>query len=390
MNKKDIANIRKQLKIDNELLKIKEIFTVYVKKESGEIYHYESQPFSMLEMQPQELYINNFKKILTGNLDAKLFELKFKTGINDSMQDILYKGLNVSSVADWKDEMLKVVERMFAESAYTYDVVVTFAQGEYRKPKKKRSKESDEGGNDEVFANQFILSSINKTDQPKKALMFDYTEKEFKSNSVLDPIINLTSPLTGFMFPAFNNNSADVNHILYSAGKTNHPDSRFIDEVLDCEEIITAQEDKESFEKILKKVIGKKVDSTTIANVYEQINKMVVESEDGEDTDAPMLDVEDIERILQESGVKGVDSETVEHAFKDIVDHEGYELKSSSLIPNYTSKSIKINTKIANVAVSPKELKHVKHITHNGKRCLLIEIDEDAYVEGFELKSESM
>jgi hypothetical protein len=39
VNKKDIANIRKQFKLDNHFMNIREIFNVYVKKESGEIYH---------------------------------------------------------------------------------------------------------------------------------------------------------------------------------------------------------------------------------------------------------------------------------------------------------------------------------------------------------------
>src|SRR3954464_264778 len=45
MNKKDIANIRKQFKLNNHLMNLREIFNVYVKKESGEIYHQVSQPF---------------------------------------------------------------------------------------------------------------------------------------------------------------------------------------------------------------------------------------------------------------------------------------------------------------------------------------------------------
>ena len=127
------------------------------------------------------------------------------------------------------------------------------------------------------------LCSLNKTDQPKKALLFDYIEKEFKSNNAFDPIINLTSPLSGFLFPAFNDNSADVNHILYCAGKANQPNGTFIEEVLNCEEIITAEEDKDSFEQILKNVMGEEVDSRVISNVYEEIDKMVQENEESEE-----------------------------------------------------------------------------------------------------------
>ena len=74
-------------------MKIREIFNVYVKKESGEIYHQVSQPFQMLEQEAQELFLTNFKKVLTGNLDTKLFELKFKQDVEDSTQRILFEGL---------------------------------------------------------------------------------------------------------------------------------------------------------------------------------------------------------------------------------------------------------------------------------------------------------
>jgi len=43
MNKKDIAEIRRQFKKNNDLLKINEIFNVYVMKESSEIY-FQVQP----------------------------------------------------------------------------------------------------------------------------------------------------------------------------------------------------------------------------------------------------------------------------------------------------------------------------------------------------------
>ena len=94
--------------------------------------------------------------------------------------------------------MLQIVGKMFAHTVYEFDTVVTFIRGEYRKATRKRDLESEEGGNDEVYSSQFILCSLNKTDQPKKALLFDYIEKEFKSNNAVDPIINLASHCQAF------------------------------------------------------------------------------------------------------------------------------------------------------------------------------------------------
>ena len=97
LNKKDIANIRKQFKLDNYRMNIREIFNVYVKKESGEIYHHVSQPFQMLEQETQELFLANFKKVLTGNLDTKLFELKFRRDVEDGTQRILFEGIHADN-----------------------------------------------------------------------------------------------------------------------------------------------------------------------------------------------------------------------------------------------------------------------------------------------------
>jgi hypothetical protein len=365
-------------------MQIREILNVYVQKESGEIYHSVISPFEILDQESQELFLINFKKVLTGQLDAKLFELKFKRDAEDSTQIILFDGLQAATTDDWIDQMHQIVGKMFAHTVYEFDTVVTFIRGEYNKATKKRDHESEEGGDDEVYSNQFILCSLNKTDQPKRALVFDYVEREFRSNNAFDPIINLASPMSGFLFPAFNDNAADVNHILYCAGKANQPDETFMEEVLNCEEIITALEEKDSFEIILNKVIGDKVESQVISKVYEEIDRVVQESKENEESDAPMLDSRDIERILTVSGVENVDTAKVEHAFKAILDDEKHELKASSLLP----KTIKIETKVANLSLSPTDLKHVKYIMFQGKRCLMLEIDEDVVVEGFTLESE--
>nr|WP_295971698.1 DUF4317 domain-containing protein [uncultured Bacillus sp.] len=386
MNKKEIANIRTQFKLNNYRMNIREILNVYVQKESGEIYHHICQPFQLLEHETQELFLANFKKVLTGQLDSKLFELKFKRDVEDSTQIMLFEGIQERTAEAWIEDMLQIVEKMFAHAVYEFDTVVTFIRGEYRKPTRRRDPDSEEGGDDEVFSSQFILCSLNKTDQPKKALLFDFIEKEFKPNTVIDPIIKLDAPLSGFLFPAFNDNSADVNHILYCAGKANQPDYSFIEEVLNCEEIMTAADDKDCFEQILINVIGDEVESRIISNVYEEIDKIVQENEENKERESPMLDYKDIGRILEVSGVENIDTAKVEHAFKAVVDDEKYEFKASSVVP----KNIKIKTNVANVSISSKDLKNIRYITYEGKRCLLVEIDEDVVIEGFRLESETL
>src|SRR5690606_25882126 len=105
--------------------------------------------------------------------------------------------------------------------------------------------------------------------------------------------------------------------------------------------------------------------------------------------ETPKLDYKDVERVLKMSGVEDVNSDKVEMAFKTVIDDEKYELKASSIVPKYTSKSIKISTKVANISISPKDLRYVKQVNFNGKHCLLIEVDEETEIEGFTLIEEA-
>lgn len=388
MNKKDIAHIRRQFKSHNDQLTISDIFQVYIRKESSEIYHEESQPFPMLEEEKQELLFNNFKKVLTGRLDVKLFDVKFQTDGEELTQHILHEGLTTDDVEQWKEEMRLIVEKMFADLHYEFDIVLTFIRGKYAAPRKRNSSESEVSDWDEVYALPFILCTMNKTEQPKNTLTFDYVEKEFKSNVVVDPVVNLASPIGGFLYPTFTEQGADVNYVLYAAGKANQPDLHFIEHVLNGEDVTTALEDKAIFEEIVKEVVGEEVATRTLANVYEEINRLIDEEEEAEE-EAPTLDYRDVGQLLTVSGVADVDVEKVEHAFKTVLNDESHELKATSIMPNYTSKSIKINTKVANISISPQDLKYVKQVHVDGKRCLLIEVDEDMMIDGFRLIPEA-
>ncbi|MBD8070747.1 DUF4317 domain-containing protein [Bacillus sp. PS06] len=386
MNKKDIAHIRKQFKINNDLLKISDIFNVYIMKETSEIYHHQSQPFEMLDQDQQELFMTNFKKLLAGQLDEKLFELKFQRDVENNSQLILHQGLLTSEIDDWIEQMLKIVEKMLLNRQYEKDIVVTFIKAEYLKPTKRRNEEAEQSERDTVYSHPFILCSINNTQEPKKELLFDYVQREFKYNFVVDPIINLNAPIGGFLFPCFSDHAADVNHILYSAGKVHEPDHQFIEDVLNGEETMTAMDDKIVFEEIIKDVTGDQLNTSTLTNVYEEIHRMIVENEEEEQ---PTLATKDVERVLKMSGIEDVNQEKVESAFQKIIDDDKYEIKAASVVPKFSSKSIKISTKIANISISPPDLRYVKQVQFSGKRYLMIEVEEDTVIEGFTMIPEA-
>lgn len=382
MNKKDIASIRKQFKPDNEYMNIREVFNVYVQKETGDIFHHVSTPFEMLERETQDLFYDNFKKVLTGRVNEKLFPLKFNREIEENTQHLLFQSLKTTDSEGWQEQMLSLVERMSETIVYDFDTVVTFIRGEYRAPTSKRNLESNEGGNDQVYANPFILCSVNQTTFPQPALVFDYIEKEFKAHSDVDPVINLKKPLSGFLYPTFEDHAPNVNHVLYSAKKANEPDERFIEDILHCTEATTAMEEKDGFELIVSRVADDKVDSTMLSNIYEEIGTILQANEEEEEEESPVLDYHDVEHILTTSGIEGVDTEKVKDSFQTILQNEAHQFKAESLLP----KKVKIKTEVATISLPPQFLKNMKYINHEGRKCLLLEVNEGIEVEGFQLE----
>ncbi|MEX3625434.1 DUF4317 family protein [Viridibacillus arvi] len=386
MNKKDIASVRKEFKSESFKLRIKDIFTVYVQKEKSEIFHKEYNYFSMLEAEQQVLYLQNFKKVLSGNLAEKLFEVKFNKSIKNNAQDILFEGVKCDSDR-FQELMLELVKRNIDEDQYNEDMIFTFIRAEYYMAvnKKKKGKDKEE---EKSAKENFIFFSLNKTTSPKKALLFDYTRKEFKSNLVLDAMINLTTPIQGFMFPTIQQGATvDINRVLYSTGKKNLPDRYFISKVLNGDtEIETADNETIYFNEILIKALGGKTNPKVISNVFYRLNRIVEseKEEESRDDEPVMLDYKDITNILISSGVT-VESEDIKEIFKEVVADEKYEFKAENLL---SQNRIDINSRPVKLSVDAQDLQKVRQILHNGKLCLMIEIDQNIEVNGLTIETE--
>lgn len=389
MNKKELADIRKEFKLDSGMMKIQEIYSVYLKKDNVQIdyepvIHSEFTFFDRMDMDKKELFLGNFKKILTGAIDTKIFDLDFQNlEQDDNTQNILNSALKTSDKNEIQSYINKLIKKIAANYKYETDVVVTFIKAEYWLGSSHRNIEADESIDDAVQAFNFILSSVNKIDVPKRTLKFDYTDKEFKANSTLDSVINLNAPLEGFMFPSLTDGYSDVNKILYYASKPKELSVAFIENVLNCGFKFTAEDEKNCFGDILKSVIGDKIKPELMQDIYVNIHELSEQVEEGE---SPILGIEDVKNILNNCGAEILCD--IETAFEETCGSK-YDFKINNIVPEFNSKSIKITSEIANITLTPKDLNSIKQVKNKeGRRCLLIEIDEDIIIEGFKLETE--
>jgi len=389
MNKKELADIRKEFKLDSGMMKIQEIYSVYLKKDNVQIdfepvIHSEFDFFDRMDMDKKELFLGNFKKVLTGALDTKIFELDFENiEEENNTQKLLGSSLKANNKDEIQSSLNKLIEKITANYKYDTDVVITFIKAEYWLGSNHRNLDADESIDDAVQAFNFILSSVNKIDIPKRTLKYDYNDKEFKANSALDTVINLNAPLEGFMFPSLTNGYSDINKILYYASKPKELNISFVENVLNCGFKFTAEDERNCFSDILKSIIGDKIKPELMQDIYVNIHELAEQADEGE---SPILGIVDIKNILKNCGAEIVYD--IDTAFEETCGIK-YDFKINNIVPEFNSKSIKITSDIANITLTPKDLNSVKQVKNKeGRRCLLIEIDEDIVIEGFLLETE--
>lgn len=386
MNRNDVASIRKEFKLDNTKLKVGDVISIYVKGDLKQIIGTEKEYFDRMDSEKQELYIKNFKKLLTGPLDSKVFGLEFsdnKLGQNPTQKSFI----ETLKSSDFMDQVEEIALQIIENCNYQGDYMVSFIRGELYKPMKKETREDESGLDDVVFSFEFFMGSVNPVTIPKTALKFDFEGKIFKADIPMDVTINLTAPLDGFMFPSWSDNSTDVNKVVYYSNKANDPNIEFFTKVLGCELHTTAQTEKAQFLEIVQEIAGKEIEPEKIARIYESVNTILERNEEEENPEVPSVGLKDVEKILQASGVEN--TEGLETAFMKITGTEKYEFKASNIIPNFTGKSIKIENNSVSISVNPQDLKNIKQVKKDGRRYLLIEIEETANLEGFELSTET-
>lgn len=382
MNKKELASFKKEFKADSYKLKLKEMYCIYLKKDNLSVIHSEKTYFEALDTETQELYLNNFKKLLSGSMDTKLFELDF-TPMEDELnsQKLLYTALEKDE--ELFDNLDKLIGKLGENYKYDADVVISFIKGEYYQAVGKKG-DDDSSAEDTMHAFKFIMGSINKVETPKKTLLFDYENQKLRANSSLDIMININAPLEGFTFPALTNGCADVNKVLYYTGMPKDKNISFIEEVLNCKATLSAIEEKDSFTAILSSVTGGKTTPAQMQEIYEAIQE---KAEAAEEEETPSIGVKDLKNILEAKNIEL--KEEVNLAFEEVLATSEHEFKIQNILPKFSAKSVKLTNESTDIIISPKDLSMIKQVKDkDGNKCLLIKLDEDMVIDGISLDTE--
>ena len=363
MNKKETAEIKKNFSDKSGFFIMERVLTGFIDAEKNLRCHTVNSCLTM-PVEEHDVYDETLKKVLNTNVGKSFLEYEFPNEAYEEgkPQEILYSLLK----SELKDEAAceTFLNHIANNIAYEGPFAVITAYCVYTVRRKDKNDEYAEG-EDELY--KYLLTAICPVNTGSDGFIFDSFNNEI-SKKINTELIISKAPSDGFLYPVFSNRSPDVNHVMYYTRAASKPNVSVVEDVLGCTFVMSAENEKSSFQSILKTVVGDDLDYMVIKSVNEKLQEVADENKD--DTDRTVLDDIKLRDILTDIGVPQERVEMVEPVFDKVCNKT--PLTVSNLVENKTvlaAPGITVNIK-------PSAADKVRTSVVDGRRCLLIDIDD--------------
>lgn len=372
MNKKEIAEIKKQF--TQERCAITRICGCYVDGEKNKKTELK-EAFLSLPEEEMFKYFAIFRKALSGTVGKNLLTMEFPLASEEAggTQDFLMQ-LRASSLKD--ENLLEEFYDRIIENYYSVEnYLILLIHAVYDIPGKSSDGEEMFDASDEVY--DHILCCICPVTLSKPGLSYDEESNAFHTR-ICDRVVNM--PDIGFLFPAFHDRSTDVHSLLYYAAKPEELRMEFVEPVLGCNLPLSAGDQKETFQTIVEETLGDACDYEVVKNIHEKLNEMIEEKKD--EPDPVVLDRAEVKRLLEYSGVEEEKLSSFEEKYEEAAGTDTCFVASN--VAN--TRQFEIKTPDVVVKVSPDRMDLVETKVINGRKCLVISLDNSVEVNGITVR----
>lgn len=316
-------------------------------------------------------YFELLRKTLSGSLGKNLLNLDFPLASEQ-------EGGTQAALLALRDSKLKddaLIEEFYDRIINTYEYVgnylILLIHDAYDVPGKTTDGLTMDDASDTVF--EYIMCCICPVNLSKPGLSYDNINNEFH-NRIRDWVVEM--PETGFLFPSFNDRATDIHSTLFYSKNPEEAHSEFVENILGCTMPLSAGTQKEAFQALIEETLGDEVEYEVVKNIHENLTEMI---EEHKEIPEPLtLDKHQVKSLFEKSGVK----EEKLTDFDKLYDAAAGE--DTSLFVNNVAnvRTFEIKTPDVVVKVNPERADLVNTLQIDGKRCLVIEINDHVEVNG--------
>lgn len=316
-------------------------------------------------------YFELLRKTLSGSLGKNLLNLDFPLASEQ-------EGGTQAALLALRDSKLKddaLIEEFYDRVINTYEYVgnylILLIHDAYDVPGKTTDGLTMDDASDTVF--EYIMCCICPVNLSKPGLSYDNINNEFH-NRIRDWVVEM--PETGFLFPSFNDRATDIHSTLFYSKNPEEAHSEFVENILGCTMPLSAGTQKEAFQALIVETLGDEVEYEVVKNIHENLTEMI---EEHKEIPEPLtLDKNQVKSLFEKSGIK----EEKLTDFDKLYDAAAGE--DTSLFVNNVAnvRTFEVKTPDVVVKVNPERADLVNTLQIDGKRCLVIEINDHVEVNG--------
>ena len=370
MNDKEIGELRRRLR--REKSNITAIHGCYV-NDNKEIISMFRMSTGMMPENESDKYYGLLRRVLSGSVGKNLIDITFKTSqVAGSPEHKLLMDLRESGLKD--EQLLETAFRKIMESvSLEGNYLILAACESYDVPFRGKDDIVSADQSEETFT--YILFAICPVKQTKANLHYVAEEKLFHDGAMHDMV---SAPALGFLFPAFDNRSANIYNALYYTRDTKNSQDALIEALFNVPAPRPAAEQKKTFEALLTTSLGEDCSLDVVQTVHDQICQRIEAHKEAKLPDTLMISKEDVKEVLTSCGVKE------ENLAKFSVDYDeafGFEadLHPKNIIDN---KHFEVKTPDVMIKVAPDRSDLIETRIIDGVKYIMICADEDVEVNG--------
>ena len=371
MNKKDIAEIKRRFNPERHAITC--IRGCYVNAQ-GEVISSFARSLEGMSQEEAEKYLSIFKRTLSGNPGQNLLDIDFDPEmLLRSPEHRLLTCLKDTALKD--EEAVNSIFSRIISSLHTEDhTLILLMHDGYDLPYRSASDGSQSAEwSSEVF--HYVLCSVCPVRLGKPALAYDPCRNDFCSK---EADWTVGAPEMGFLFPAFEERSANIYRALYYTRDTAAPHDDFIAAVFQTAAPMPAAVQKETFQAILQDTLQEECSYEVMQAVHGQVMEKLEERKEEKNPEPVKLTKYDVSDVLAECGVSPARME----AFHEKYDQEFGQQAQVDAVNLVSPKQFEVRTPSVVVKVDAARSDLVETRVIDGHPYILIRADEGVEVNG--------
>ena len=368
MTEKELREIKRRFRPDkNNILSIRGCLVNGEKTIIGEI----NQPMASCSVTDSEKILGIMKKAISGSLGTNLLDLEFPAEApTTSDKHKLLSDLRGSYLKN-EDALRYFYQRVIDSVHFEGSFAILLASDNY--DVFSYTNDGEKADSSEIFS--YIVCAVCPVKPLDAGLCYNQYDTSFRS---LEQHTLLCPPEIGFMFPAFDNRSANIYGTLYYTKSVTDVHAEFIENIFGLDFPMSANEQKQSFDNCLKETLTDECDFNLVRSVHDQIAEMVQEHKDQKQQEPLKLSKKDLKGVLEYCGI---DSDKVEQFGERFDEQFG---KNAEVAPKsiVDVKKFQVSTPDVSIKVNPDRTDLVSTEVINGVRYILIRANEGVEVNG--------